>query len=550
MKTKLITLLFALFFAFSYAQERIYFDQEWKVITDASKAKFYRETTKENGLYHIKDYYISGKIQMDAHAKNNDPNNEIFVGEVKWYFENGKLSQLATYKNGEQEGKYEDYDAYGRPTLIVNYKSGDIDYGKAFSYKQKSIEDTLGYGNWSSVTTYEKGSPKSLRYFDDQPEGIGYEVFYGGGSQSNDLTLYYDKNGKKIGELIAGREYPKGKEVEYYENPISVKKISTYNGKGYYPVSFVSYYKNGMKQTENKTSITDSKKQVTEIYYDKAGNKIGEYNGLDAEDHVSKEKGSFCTFDGDGNLSTKRTFANDAIQSEETFFPSGKIKDKTLYKEGERTETVAFDESGHQLAKLIYHDGEPFDGKLIEENSESVYQSGKLVSEDYYRTSTDENGKVKRAKLSEKRTASGIMTTKIFNFKGEKLYEILDTTKPDDDYSDYYNAKITTFENGKPKYTAIVERSELKSGIFQLNYGNTKEIRKVEGDWYVVEFYNGDKLIRIMKQLLSEDDDNSYYSTYTTENYVSEELFLRGIDEDIVDEAADAVVDAARDPGN
>ena len=70
MKKGLFFLVWILSFG-ALAQDRIYIDSIGNSV-EKENAKFYRILSEKKGVYHIKDYYLSGKLQMDAYSKDKD----------------------------------------------------------------------------------------------------------------------------------------------------------------------------------------------------------------------------------------------------------------------------------------------------------------------------------------------------------------------------------------------------------------------------------------------------------------------------------------------
>lgn len=115
-----------------WAQEKKYFDENWQIIKDPKKAHFYRETTPQGDKTLIKDYYIDGTLKMQVWAIDPTPNQEIFEGEVSWYYPNGKLKTTSYYKDNEVATK--EYDEEGRIISDFIYKDGRIFEGKMHWY--------------------------------------------------------------------------------------------------------------------------------------------------------------------------------------------------------------------------------------------------------------------------------------------------------------------------------------------------------------------------------------------------------------------------------
>ena len=55
----------------SWTQEKMYIDSEGNTTTK-DKAKLYRVISEKDGRYHVKDFFLDGKLQMDAYATKKD----------------------------------------------------------------------------------------------------------------------------------------------------------------------------------------------------------------------------------------------------------------------------------------------------------------------------------------------------------------------------------------------------------------------------------------------------------------------------------------------
>ena len=191
-KQIILVILTALFANFSAAQnlnDKIYFDEDWNVITDATKAAFYRlydANDKSEGRKPYKDFYISGKLQgegnfvwrngemeEDGEQKSYYPGGQI---ESKWYqkgdeidgervtyYENGNIKEHEFYVNGIPEGSHKEYDSTGDLHRVYNYKNGLLD-GKQIQYLSGKIdlEDYFDNGLMQKEIRYSDGKIRRI----------------------------------------------------------------------------------------------------------------------------------------------------------------------------------------------------------------------------------------------------------------------------------------------------------------------------------------------------------------------------------------------------
>lgn len=138
------TLIIALISAYSvtFAQERIYFDENWEATTKDHMV-YYRETSKQGNLILLKDYYKNGTLQFEGLASDVTPNHEVYEGKVTWYFPDGKPEKIAEYVKGVPIGVSKMFDVHGRIVEDSIYnKEGRYD---GTSYLYKNTDENSGY---------------------------------------------------------------------------------------------------------------------------------------------------------------------------------------------------------------------------------------------------------------------------------------------------------------------------------------------------------------------------------------------------------------------
>jgi periplasmic protein TonB len=160
--------------------DTIWFDIHWKqsALHDGQYYRLVWADTSGKIQFFVKDFYRSGKIQMDGTYKAINPDvrdgNFVFyyengnrqsvmtyrdnqvVGEVKEWFSNGNPKSVASYSAQTLNGLYKAWREDGSPALEVSYKNGDLD-GPFISY----------YSNGKKVRqdTYANGELKRKRCF-------------------------------------------------------------------------------------------------------------------------------------------------------------------------------------------------------------------------------------------------------------------------------------------------------------------------------------------------------------------------------------------------
>ena len=205
-------LLLLLFSCFGWAQEKIYIDNSGNPVSQ-DKASLYRTISEKQGIYHIKDFYLNGKLQMDAFSKNKDFRGiEELVGKFTFYLENGKIEIQGEEKKGEL--KYKMFDEKGRITTLYSKDAKDNEISQSYYYPEEK-------DNFNIVYFQENGEIKKIILFDKDLSKIRIERF--NQENGNILSHYYDERGKLIGSrLTKDDDSPtEGTEVEILFQPRS-----------------------------------------------------------------------------------------------------------------------------------------------------------------------------------------------------------------------------------------------------------------------------------------------------------------------------------------
>lgn len=182
--------------------DKVYFDEDWNVISNASEASYYRlynAKDKSTGLKPYQDYYINGRLQGEGFYSHieNDGGNLIFIeeGEQKNYYDNGKLHEKWYKKNGEIDGEDISYYESGMKEWVLIYKNDII---------QKATKYDDSTGTIDRVLTYKNGEldGKQIQYVPFDRNEVWKEEFFNNGLMQKEIG-YVDGKVRKIITLIS-----------------------------------------------------------------------------------------------------------------------------------------------------------------------------------------------------------------------------------------------------------------------------------------------------------------------------------------------------------
>ncbi|WKB80418.1 hypothetical protein QYR09_11715 [Cellulophaga lytica] len=300
LKSAVITLVCLFYFQNTYSQSKIYFDKDWKTTTK-NKAQFYRVVTKKNdSLFHVKDFYINGVLQMNGHFSNLE--QEVMEGKITFYDKKGTKTNTANYVNGVLNGVATTYLKNGKIAYTSEYKNGKIYNGiyKAatvkYLYKNgvtaKRIEFLAPNDHYPLATTVYGKEKDSVYWYTSKGKKIGFGI-YKGTDPINGLdiksswlkvTHTYYKNSKKDGVQSVYYEGKLIAENTFANDVLLLKKsLNPHTGK------FVTCkYKNN-KPYQGHYFVY----HVTQDYYDEYvydSGKIGSYKKYKSINGVIKSK--------------------------------------------------------------------------------------------------------------------------------------------------------------------------------------------------------------------------------------------------------------------
>ncbi len=162
----------------------VIFDANWKVATAPLASAYFRDFrpfTDNRSGGSVRDYFISGKLQMDGTTSTNlnsaNPDDYEKEGVFTWYYENGKIQTIsffrdnkleglrsvfsedgelveeATYKNDKIHGDYKSYYKGGKPWFKAKYSNGLLvdnfaeEYSESGELAEVYVENFVSAGN-------------------------------------------------------------------------------------------------------------------------------------------------------------------------------------------------------------------------------------------------------------------------------------------------------------------------------------------------------------------------------------------------------------------
>lgn len=378
-------------------QDTIYFDNNWKETVKDSAAFFRPPVKMENDLFRIKDYYISGQLQMSGLSQSD--NKTFWHGEVSWYNADGTLLQKGGYTHNRLNGKFITY--LNNKKLVAIYDNGYFVSG--------AMNRSQNYNNY--YLEIKNDTLKEVIY-DTDMNGIRYEN-YSLVKGTRFLSKYYDEKGKLVATLkTLDNGYTQGDEVFYYYNPMRLKQINHYPYERF--LAETVYYPN--EQLRTKFELEPEYKKT---YFTENGTKLGSITYTLENDYLKPENGTeyFFTYgynEDEGHVvSAVKTYENGKILKDELKYDNGQVKSITTYNDNKKELQISYDENGTEIARMTYENYYPLNGTEIIGDRKSTYANGELVKEINYYPKTDS---VFSEKTTEKET--------YFNKEGEVIGEL------------------------------------------------------------------------------------------------------------------------------
>lgn len=159
--------------------DTIYYDNNWKGVSNKNFATFYRVIEKnpaEGYAKRFRDFYITGELQCEGSyisIDRFDDAKSIMDGEWVNYFKSGKIEQKGKRSNGKQEGEYIKYFENGSIAIRANFFNDQL-HGLYTEFNENGLcfQQEFYFGkpkNEYYVVTNDNGLYSKIRISDNQP---------------------------------------------------------------------------------------------------------------------------------------------------------------------------------------------------------------------------------------------------------------------------------------------------------------------------------------------------------------------------------------------
>lgn len=176
---------------------------------------------KNDSLYHVRDYYPNGQIQMEGTYSSFDKKikenlwcnykTNTKEGEFKVWYSNGQIESKTNFFNGLRHGLHEYWYSNGNRESIQNYSNGQENGKCTWWNNDGSVQQELIFKNGLNQnqknTNYRYISYTPKDYNDDTLKKWPLIIYlHGGSSRGNDTTKLYCCGIPD--QIWRGREFP------------------------------------------------------------------------------------------------------------------------------------------------------------------------------------------------------------------------------------------------------------------------------------------------------------------------------------------------------
>ncbi|WP_343854789.1 hypothetical protein [Fulvivirga kasyanovii] len=512
--------------------DTIFYDYYWSQTSREDALYFRLKPVKEENGYRIEDFYISGALQMSAFSCSDI--EDMFDGEVVWYYESGEVMQKAEYKNGIKQGLEVQYDKQGCLLSEGVYKQ-NLPFQGVFLNRNNSYIEKSHYEN-GELVAWEIA---------DFPEGSQAKVHMQRVKENDNSHFeaeYYDQNGEYIGRgIFNSKELKyKGWFVKYMFDPMNVLTTEHYTN-GVIDTTR-RYYRNGQPKSvkfdtgENTGMVIsfDQKGQALDTLISKEGHPYegGELVFLDGgrrfDDPLAFESyregvlhGPYTLYYNNGQPWEQGQYINGEKDGETHFF----YKDGTpccsgIYKAGKKTDgkfhlkysngIELYEKGALKELRHFYPDGTLQQYSLADSLDIFYDTKGNELTRLTYKNQKPYQGKSLKFGLSDRKLSSrqhyekGILTVTEY-FSPEGKVSTMQRYKPDGNWqeqTEYYPSgeKMIHTQYGESSYDKVITYYDKEGNIL----GRLSDSRTKSGEEY--DFKDG-----IIRKITHYEDDKVTY---------------------------------------
>ena len=147
-------------------QGAIFYDRNWKGVSTAKQAAYYRLlTVDKRGRKIFRDYYISGQLCAEKHyisVNKTDDKQTVLTGVARTFYKSGRVESIMQYSNGKADGRAVSFFANGNVGMKLNYAKGLLN-GASYTYSEYgNLEYTTVWNNGTKVKEYMGGTDKYI----------------------------------------------------------------------------------------------------------------------------------------------------------------------------------------------------------------------------------------------------------------------------------------------------------------------------------------------------------------------------------------------------
>lgn len=166
----LILIIAAQLTSYAQTQRKVYFDENWKVVSSTNNYKYYRVVNLNSSGYPvavINTYYSSGTLQWRGRFQSRNIECSSCeqcscTGLCTWYHPNGQKQSEAFYEDGKATGETKYWDENGLEISIAEKASSEV-------VLKSLIESNVKDGKYDQLEGIWVGDQESQMYIDKKP---------------------------------------------------------------------------------------------------------------------------------------------------------------------------------------------------------------------------------------------------------------------------------------------------------------------------------------------------------------------------------------------